>query len=294
MNDHGIPEKSEQEVSTTELNRRRTDLNGVIKRLHESGTRNQTRNIVNNRRVTILNNEPGPENSAIDNGRITVLNDEPGTRNRTQRVVDNSRIAVLNDESATRNRKRNLADNREIKVLSDELTMRNRDDLLHRHQGKHYSDLAGVQSSLNNENFVESSSRQNSEDLSEICSTMNEIEKEASSEERLVKHDDDDVINIDVNAKVSTITEHGGTSENGEMKADAEAYLEGEQLGACQVDKIKEEECDRDDVDDDGGVIGGFLEESNDVLHNQNEYCNGEIMPGYRIDSQVRLKSLFL
>ena len=282
-----MPERSEQEVGTSELNRRRTDLNGVIKRLHESGTRNQTHNMVDNTRVTIMNNEPGTRNSLIDNGRITVLNDEAGTRNRNQKVVDNSRIAVLNDESATRNRIRNFADNSEIKVLNDELTMRNRDDNLHRHQGEHYSDLAGVQRSLNNDNFVESSYRQNSEELSERCRAMNEIEKEAISEERLMKRDDDNVINIDVNAKVSTTTEHGGMRENGEMRADTEASLEGEQREACQVDKVKEEEFDGNDIDDDCGVIGGFLEESNDVLHNQNEYYNREIMPGYTINSEV-------
>lgn len=289
-----MPEKSDHQVGTMDLNRRRTDLSGVIKRLHESGTRNRTHNVVDDRRIAALNDEPGTRKgtqSVVDEGSIAVLNDGSGTRNN---VFDNRKITVLSDESVTRNGTHNLVDDRGITVLNDGLTMQSRYETLNRNHGEHCSDLTGVQRSMNHaakDDFCDSGSGQISVDLSDGCKTLNVIEKVGISEERLMKREDDNVVYIDLNAKVSTTTEHGGMKENGEMRADTKASLEGEQQGAGQIEKIKEEVCDGDSVDDDGGVMGGFLEDRNDVLNNQNEYYNREIMPGYTIDqeSQVRI-----
>lgn len=199
--------------------------------------------------------------------------------------------SVLN-KSSEKNVAQNAFTSAKNSVLNDESAMQNLD----------------VQNSLDNmakDNFVESVSYQNANYPSERSATVNKI-GEGRLEEGNVK-------------LVGTIVNNAGLDERmsatelptmGNYPCEvSKTSLQGEQESTYTTIKIKQEEvddyydddddygCDDNDNDDEDGIIGGFLEESDDESFSPEEPFDEDYIPDVPIDqeSQVReFKMLFI
>lgn len=154
--------------------------------------------------------------------------------------------------------------------------------------------MVAVQLSVDNgakDHLVESTSDQNVRDPDEMCNTANETEKGGNSKGGPLNLEDKTINDVGVNCALSATTE-----ERRENNKCASMNISGqpERGEAC---KIKQEEhddendCNGDD-DDIGGIISGFLEDSDDDLLDNNDHYNVELMPAYTSDHESRVRNL--
>ena len=136
--------------------------------------------------------------------------------------------------------------------------------------------------------LVESSSDQSVGDSSERCNTGDETGMDGSCKGGRLNIENKKINDVSVNRKVSTTTEQ--RRENDQCAAMDTSF----QVGQRGASEIKQEEhdydCNHDDDNDVGGIIDGFLGDSDDDLLDNHGHYNRELIPAYTSDhgSQVR------
>ena len=132
----------------------------------------------------------------------------------------------------------------------------------------------------------ESDSHQIACDSIQRCDTfMNEGERNAEVQGRHVKLEDSDSSSVELNRNMSTINEH--TRDNDDCN-NVKASSEGNKEVVLET-FVKKEEYD-DDGSDAGGIIGGFLDDSIDHLHYNDEHDNRELMPKHSPDHEPQVR----
>ena len=140
----------------------------------------------------------------------------------------------------------------------------------------------------------DSDSDQRGNDPSRSCNTLLHKEREGIIEGRQVKIEDttDDDAKLDERESVAEIL----AKENYPCDASKESF-QGEQEGISTALRIKQEDADddyhdsfnKDDHNDETGIIGGFLRDSDDESVSLNKHHDGEVMAGYTTDITVKV-----
>lgn len=187
-------------------------------------------------------------------------------------MVDDAGISIINAhvtlQNVTRNVSRNLS-KKEAQPRNDQ-----------------------VQYALGNVtklHLEQSDSNQIARDSSERCNILIDgEERDGKFEGRAVKLEDNDGNNVELNRNVSKNIEH---TEDDHQCNNLKTLLERNEEDIHETVIKEEEHDDYHDVDSaTSGIIGGFLEDSIDDIHDNDESYNGEFVSGCSFDhvSQVR------
>ena len=131
----------------------------------------------------------------------------------------------------------------------------------------------------------ESDSDQRTSEPTERCHTLNEI-GEGRFDRRPVKSEDTSVDNIELDERVPAIDFR--TRQTYPCDVQGTSFQEAQE-GAYTAIKIKQEENNVDDYNDKAGIIGGFLEDSDEDLQIDGEHCDWESMPGCTTDNNAKV-----
>ena len=139
---------------------------------------------------------------------------------------------------------------------------------------------------------MESASAETAGDSIEICNTGKQIETNDGFKGGLSESESSKINEDIANCKVSTNTEQ--KQDNDQCAAMDTSF----QLGRGAAPEIKQEEhdddCNHDDDDDVGGIIDGFLADSDDDLLDNDDHYNRELMPAYTSDHDSRVRNIHL
>eukprot|EP00112_Aurelia_sp_Birch-Aquarium-sp1_P012505 Seg2628.13 transcript_id=Seg2628.13/GoldUCD/mRNA.D3Y31 product="hypothetical protein" protein_id=Seg2628.13/GoldUCD/D3Y31 len=184
--------------------------------------------------------------------------------------------------------KSNMVDATEVSRIGD-LGMQNFDGNLSNNQappcnGQEHDASGNIKKHC----FDESDSDQIARDSR--CNTlMDEAEREGRFDGGQVKLEVSDGNDIELRRNLPTTKEH---AKDNDQCNNGKISLEGTE-DVCET-FIKEEQHD-DCHDDDGdadGIIEGFLEDSFDDTHDNDEHCNGELMPEYTYNRESPTDSI--
>ena len=159
--------------------------------------------------------------------------------------------------------------------------VRNTGELIEDHIGESYAD-------------------QRVDDPSETCNTLKKVGEERFQGTLIETKDTTFDNNIDNNVdsnngnNIELDNTHVQTRETYPYDVSGTCFQE-RQEGACKTIKIMQGEDDdvHDDYDDEAGIIGGFLEDSDDDILNDSEHY-GELLRGYTIENNLKVWESYL
>eukprot|EP00112_Aurelia_sp_Birch-Aquarium-sp1_P004366 Seg1493.8 transcript_id=Seg1493.8/GoldUCD/mRNA.D3Y31 product="Zinc finger protein 331" protein_id=Seg1493.8/GoldUCD/D3Y31 len=227
-------------------------------------------------------------NHPEENGAVGSNTNESEKRETDIEGIDRDWSKGLLSNSKTNGSEHNMVDDAGISIINAHVTLQNVSRNVSRNLSKKEVQPRNeqVQDSLGNVtklHLEQSDSNQIARGSSERCNSLIDgEERDSKFEGRAVKLEDNDGNNVELNRNVSKNIEH---TEDDHQCNNLKTLLERNEEDIHETVIKEEEHDDYHDVDSaTSGIIGGFLEDSIDDIHDNDESYNGELVPGCSFD----------